>query len=151
MLDPSWRGRVNFYELIFGTWLSYCFLIFMWERFFKTFLEEWRYVMITFLGASFFLINHYFQNAPFYRGLLIGYTLVFLSAYYLVGVNPMSGSLLKKALATLSGIVFTIAFILFESLARWGVENYGIDEFWFMLISYFGYLGIILWRGQVFR
>ncbi len=123
----------------------------MWERFFKTFLEEWRYVMLTFLGASFFLINHYFQNAPFYRGLLIGYTLVFLIAYYLVGVNPMSGSLLKKALATLSGIVFTIAFILFESLSRWGVENYGIDEFWFMLISYFGYLGIILWRGQVFR
>ena len=123
----------------------------MWERFFKTFLEEWRYVMITFLGASFFLINHYFQNAPFSRGLLIGYTLVFLIAYYLVGVNPMSGSLLKKALATLSGIVFTIAFILFESLSRWGVENYGIDEFWFMLISYFGYLGIILWRGQVFR
>ena len=107
--------------------------------------------MITFLGASFFLVNHYFQNAPFYRGLLIGYTLVFLIAYYLVGVNPMSGSLLKKALATLSGIVLAIAFILLENLARWSVCDYGLDEFWLMLISYFGYLGIILWRGQVFR
>ncbi|WP_026731408.1 hypothetical protein [Fischerella sp. PCC 9605] len=151
MIDPDWMGRVNFYELVFGTFLSYFFLVLMWEQFFNTKFEEWRYIIITFLGASFFLVNHYFQNAPFYLWLICGYSLVFFILYYIIGVIPMQGSFLKKALATLSSIVFTIAFILFENIARLGVDNYGINEFWFMLIAYFGYLLIILWRGEVFK
>ncbi|MCP6762081.1 MAG: hypothetical protein NHB32_25785 [Fischerella sp. CENA71] len=150
MIDPKWIGRVNFYELIFGTFLSYIFIVLMWEIVFKTKLEEWRYIFITLIGASFFLVNHYFQNAPFYLWLLYGYSLVFLVAYYIIGVKPMPGSSLKKIFATLSGIVFTIAFILFENIAKFGVEN-GINEFWFMLIAYFGYLAIVVWRAEVLK
>ena len=151
MIDPSWIGRVTFYELIFGTCPSYFFLILMWEQLLKTQLEEWKYIMITFLGASFFLINHYFQNAPFYLWLLYGYTVVFLIVYFFIGVNQISGSLLKKTLATLSAIVFTIAFIFFEHIAQWGVKDYGINEFWFMLIAYFGYIAVILWRALLLK
>ncbi len=62
MIDPRWIGRVTFYELIFGTFLSYFFLILIWEKLLKTQLEEWKYIIITFLGASFFLVNHYFHS-----------------------------------------------------------------------------------------
>ena len=151
MIDPRWIGRVTFYELIFGTFLSYFFLILIWEQLLKTKLEEWKYIIITFLGASFFLVNHYFQNAPFYLWLLYGYTVVFLIAYFFIGVNQIPGSLLKKTLATLSAILFTIAFIFFEHIAQWGVKDYGINEFWFMLIAYFGYIALILWRARVLQ
>ncbi len=151
MIDPMWVGRVNFYELVFGTFLSYVFIVLMWESIFQNKLEEWRYIIITLIGASFFLVNHYFQNAPFYLWLLYGYSLVFLVAYYIIGVMPMVGSLLKKIVATLSGIAFTVAFILFENIAKFGVENYGINEFWFMLIAYLGYLGIVVWRAEVLK
>lgn len=26
MIDPAWEGKVQFYELVFGTWLTYGFL-----------------------------------------------------------------------------------------------------------------------------
>ena len=66
MIDPAWEGTVQFYELVFGTWLAYGFLVLMWERLIGVPLIEWKYVLITFLGARFFWINHYFQHAPYY-------------------------------------------------------------------------------------
>jgi hypothetical protein len=41
-----------------------------------------------------------------------------------------------------------VAFIGFEQLSRFGVERYGVNEFWFMAASFFGFIGVILWRGQ---
>lgn len=32
MIDAAWEGKVRFYELVFGTWLAYAFLVLMWER-----------------------------------------------------------------------------------------------------------------------
>ncbi len=32
MIDDSWQGSVQFWELLFGTWLAYIFLVIMWER-----------------------------------------------------------------------------------------------------------------------
>ena len=78
MIDSAWQGNVNFYELVFGTWLSYIFLVQIWERVLKAPLPEWKYALITFLGAGAFWINHYFQHAPFYGPLLNVYTLSFL-------------------------------------------------------------------------
>jgi hypothetical protein len=49
-------------------------------------------------------------------------------------------------LATLSFVVFTVAFIGFEQFARFLQLRYRIHEFWFMLASYFGFLALILWR-----
>ena len=69
MIDTAWQGTVQFYELVFGTWLAYIFLVLMWERVLKAPLPEWKYVLVTFLGAGAFWVNHYFQHAPFHSRL----------------------------------------------------------------------------------
>lgn len=148
MIDDAWQGSVQFWELIFGTWLTYVFLVFLWEKLLREPLEEWRYVLIMFLGASFFWVNHYFQHAPFYFWLLNGYTLVVWGCWYLIAVRGR-GSLLWTIAATLSFIFYTVSFILFEQAGRYLMKAYGIHEFWFMLASYFGFLGVILWRARM--
>ncbi len=145
MINDAWQGSVQFWELVFGTWLVYIFLVVMWERLLRERLAEWQYVMITFLGASFYWVNHYFQHAPFYLWLLNGYTLAVWVAYYFIAVRGR-GSLVWTVFATLSLIPFTIAFILFEQSARYLLTQHGVHEFWFMLASYFGFIGLILWR-----
>lgn len=146
MIDPAWQGDVTFYELVYGTWLTYGFLVLMWERGLRAPLPEWKYVLITFLGASFYWINHYFQHAPFYLYLLNGYTLAFVVVYYYTAVAPQQRGLGWQIGATLTAVLFTIAFIGFENIARYGVKH-GIHEFWFMLAAYLGFLAIIFWRG----
>jgi len=149
MINPEWEGAVTFYELVFGTWLSYVFLVVMWEKILRAPLEEWRYILITLFGAGAFWINHYFQYAEFYSTLLNIYTAVFLLMWFIYAVKPQKNrSLAWKVGATFTAVIFTIAFILFENIARYGVEQNGIHEFWFMLIAFFGFVGIILWRGQ---
>lgn len=145
-IDPAWQGSVQFYELMYGTWLTYGFLVLLWERVLKARLPEWQYVLITFLGASFFLVNHYFQHAPLYLWLLNGYTLLFLAVWFLLCVRPQPRSAAWKLGATLGAVLFTVAFIAFENLARFGVAR-GVPEFWFMLTAYFGFLALIYWRG----
>lgn len=148
IIDPTWEGTVQFYELVFGTWLAYGFLVLMWERALRRPLAEWKYVLITFLGASAFWINHYFQHAPFWAWLLNIYTLIFLISYYFIAVREQPGSMRWRAGATLTAVIFTVAFILFENIARFGVDRFGISEFWFMLIAFFGFLALIFWRGH---
>lgn len=147
LIDDAWQGTVQFWELIFGTWLIYIFLVLMFEKGLREPLEEWRYVLITFLGASFYWVNHYFQHAPFYVWLLNGYTLVVWIAWYVVAVRER-GSLLWSIAATLAFVVFTVAFIGFEQFARFMMQRYGIQEFWFMLVSYFGFAFLIWWRRK---
>ena len=145
MIDPAWQGNVAFYELVFGTWLAYGFLVLMWERVLKAPLPEYKYVLITFLGASFFWINHYFQFAPFWLWLINGYAAVFWLIYYLIAVRGRGPSRLWRVGAGLTAVLYTIAYIGFENVARFGV-NMGCHEFWVMFAAYFGFLGIILWR-----
>lgn len=151
MIDPAWQGDVQFYELVFGIWLIYIFLVLLWERLLGEHLQEWCYAMITFLGASFFWVNHYFQRAPFYAFLLNGYALAFLAIYWNLTVRGKSRSPAWKFGATLTAVLFTVAFIAFEQLARLGVKRFGLDEFLFMAISYCGFIGLILWRGHAVR
>jgi hypothetical protein len=148
MIDPAWEGTVQFYELVFGTWLAYGFLALMWDRALRCPLDEWKYVMITFLGASAFWINHYFQSAPYYSVALNTYTVAFVSAYYLLAVHGQSKSVPWRIGATLTSVIFTIAFIIFENISRFFVNGYGVNEFWFMFIAFFGFVTIILWRGR---
>lgn len=150
MIDSSWEGKAQFYELVFGIWLAYAFLVVMWERLFKVPLAEYKYVLITFLGSSFFLVNHYFQAASFYIWLLNGYSVIFMFIYFRVMVNPLptrNRTRLWRTCVTLSSIPFTIAFIFFENIAR-SIVSRGYSEFWTMLISYFGFLWLILWRAS---
>jgi hypothetical protein len=151
MIDDAWQGDVQFYELVFGTWLIYIFLVLLWERVLGERLQEWRYAMITFLGASFFWVNHYFQHAPFYLLLLNGYAFVFWVTYWIIAVRGKARSLAWKTGATLTAVLFTVAFIVFEQLARLGVKRYGLHEFSFMAVSYFGFIGLILWRQRALQ
>ena len=146
MIDPAWEGTVQFYELVFGTWPAYAFLALMWERVLRCPLDEWKYVLITFLGAGAFWINHYFQHAPLYPRALNIYTVCFITAYYLVAVRGQPRSIAWRVGATLSSIVFTIAFIAFENVSRFIVAT-GVHEFWIMLIAFPGFVVLILWRG----
>ena len=149
MIDPNWEGKVQFYELAFGTWIAYFFLVFMWERLFRAKHEEWRYALITLFGASFYIINHYFQLAPFYNLLINSYTIVFSAVYYIILVRPLEFSFIKKGFLLLSSVLFTIVYIAAESMARFLKEGrlipgIHIPEFLFLLISFIAGIFIIL-------
>jgi len=146
VIDPAWGGKVQFYELLFGTWTVYIFLVLLWEKVLRAPLAEWRYVLMNFMGAGAFWINHYFQKAPLWFTMLNTYTVIYLLAWWWIGVRGQPRSAGWKVGATLSALVYTAAFIGFEQLARLGVESYGVNEFWFMAASYFGFIGVILWR-----
>ncbi len=145
-IDPAWQGDVQFFELVYGSWLTYIFVVLLFEKALRAPLPEWKYVLLTFFGAFAFWVNHYFQGASFYMVLLNLYSLAFLISWYFVAVKPQQRSALWKVGATLCAILFTLAFIAFEYIARLGVAA-GIYEFWFMLGAAFGIVGIIYWRG----
>jgi hypothetical protein len=148
VIDPAWAGKVQFYELLFGTWTAYIFLVLLWEKVLRAPLAEWRYVLMNFMGAGAFWINHYFQKAPFWLTMLNLYTVIYLVVWWWVGVKGQPRPVAWKVGATLSALVYTVAFISFEQLSRFGVEHYGVNEFWFMAASFFGFIAVILWRGR---
>ena len=149
MIDPAWEGKVQFYELIFGTWLAYIFLIFTFEKVLRQPLQEWRYVLLNFIGAGAFWVNHYFQGSPFYMTLLNVYTALFLAIWYITAVRGHGRRAFWQFGATLMAVVYTVAFIGFENISRIGVDQLGHSEFWYMLVSYIGFVIIIVWRGRV--
>ncbi|MEE4184264.1 MAG: hypothetical protein V2J12_00710 [Gammaproteobacteria bacterium] len=146
-IDPAWEGQVQFYELLYGTWLAYLFLVLLFEKAFRQPLDEWRYVLINFIGAGAFWVNHYFQRADFWLTLINLYTLAFIVVWYFVCVRPARRPRAWQVGATFAAILYTAAFIGFENIARYGVDTAGIAEFWFMLAAYIGFVGIIVWRG----
>ncbi|MEO7385457.1 MAG: hypothetical protein ABIX37_00825 [Gammaproteobacteria bacterium] len=148
VIDPAWAGKVQFYELLFGAWTVYIFLVLMWEKVLRMPLAEWRYVLLNFMGAGAFWINHYFQKAPLWFVMLNTYTVVFLVVWWWVGVRRQAKSAAWKLLATGGAVVYTVAFIALEQLARLGVEGYGVNEFWFMAASFLGFVSVILWRAR---
>lgn len=148
VIDPAWAGKVQFYELLFGTWTVYIFLVLLWEKVLRAPLDEWRYVLMNFMGAGAFWINHYFQKAPLWMTMLNTYTVIYLLVWWWAGVKGQPRSVAWKVGATLCALVYTAAFIGFEQLSRLGVEQYGVNEFWFMAASFFGFIGVILWRGR---
>jgi len=149
MIDKSWEGKVQFYELAFGTWIAYLFLVFIWKRLFKVDHDGWRYALITLVGGSFYIINHYFLRAPFYRELINSYTIVFIILYYSILVKPLKFSFIRKTAAFLSSVPFTIVYMLAESMARFLAEGrlipgVRVPEFLFLVISFFACIVIIL-------
>ena len=148
VIDPAWAGKVQFYELLFGTWTVYIFLVLLWEKVLRAPLAEWRYVLMNFMGAGAFWINHYFQKAPLGLTMLNTSTVIYLLVWWWAGVKGQPRSVAWKVGATLCALVYTVAFIGFEQLSRFGVERYGVNEFWFMAASFFGFIGVILWRGR---
>jgi len=148
VIEPAWAGKVQFYELLFGSWTAYIFLVLMWEKALRAPLPEWQYLLLNLMGAGAFWINHYFQRAPLWFTMLNAYTAIFLVVWWWVGIRGQARSASWKIGALFSAIVYTVAFIGFEQLARFGVERYGVNEFWFMAATFFGFIGVILWRGR---
>jgi hypothetical protein len=149
MIDKNWEGYRQFYELAFGTWIAYFFLVFIWKRIFNVAHERWKYALITLVGGSFYIINHYFFYAPFYRPLIYSYTIVFFILYYCILVKPLTFSFIKKTMAILSSGIFTIVYIMAEDLARFLAQGrlipgVHVPEFIFLVISFFVFIAIIL-------
>ena len=149
MIDKSWEGFRQFYELAFGSWIAYLFLLFIWKRLFKVDHEGWKYALITLVGGSNYIINHYFFHAPFYRPLTHSYTVIFLILYYTIMVKPLSFPFLKKTAAFLSSVIFTIVYIMAENVARYLAQGrlipgVNVPEFIFLVISFLAFVLIIL-------
>ena len=120
-LEPGWAGKVEFYELVFGAWTSYAFLVWFWQSVLKQPLQEWRYAMLTFLGAGAFWVNHYFLKAPAWLTLINLYTVFFVFSWWWVAVRGRrSRGFGWKLLAMSGSVLYTVAFIAFEQLARRG-------------------------------
>jgi len=149
-LEDAWQGKVQFYELLFGTWTVYVFLVWLWQSVLKEPLDEWRYVLLTFFGAGAFWINHYWFKAPIpvWWILILGYTLFYLVAWWFIGIRGRPRSFAWKTLALAGAVVFTVVFIALESLARHGVAHWGMHEFCWMTLSFFGFWWLILWRAR---
>lgn len=147
VIDPAWQGKVEFYELMYGTWLSYIFIVLMFEKAYSQPLQEWRYVLVNFIGAGAFWVNHYFQFSDAWVYLISIYTLAFLLVWYFLCVKPAGRSRRWQVGATFGAVLYTVAFIGFENVARYGVDTLRYSEFWFMAASYIGFVAIIIWRG----
>eukprot|EP01098_Paradermamoeba_levis_P000051 TRINITY_DN1005_c0_g1_i1.p1 TRINITY_DN1005_c0_g1~~TRINITY_DN1005_c0_g1_i1.p1 ORF type:complete len:215 (-),score=61.03 TRINITY_DN1005_c0_g1_i1:1101-1700(-) len=131
-LEVDWEGwegeEPAFYELAFGSWLSWLCLFYGWrlvEKIVKkvqTPIEVWRLGLVHLLGASFYVVNHYFPNAPFYKYLLYGYAAVFYVLFYFILVHHQMKDILpfvcRLGLVLVPATVYTILFILTENIAR---------------------------------
>jgi hypothetical protein len=128
MIDTGWKGKVQFYELAFGTWIACLFLVFIWKKLFIVEHDGWRYTRITLIGGSFYIVNHYFLRAPFYDVLINSDTSIFLLLYYFILAKPFTLPLIKKAAFPLSSILFTLIYSRAENLARFLKEGKLIPE-----------------------
>lgn len=143
--DPGWHGQIKFHELLFGTWLSYIVLVIVWEKLLRTALPEWKYVFLTCVAASFFVINHYLNYAPFYYWLINSYTLVFLIIWYFTGIHDKARPILWKISAVVLALVYSALYVAFEMVGRFIVSQ-GIHEMWVLMAAFTGLVGLTAWR-----
>jgi hypothetical protein len=149
MYDEAWQGFRAFYELAFGSPIAYLFLLFIWKKLFKANHAGWKYALITLIGGSFFILNHYFFHAPFYSLLARSYAVIFLVVYYMLLIKPLGLSIAKQLLAVLSAVVFTGVYIGAEEVARALADGRMLDgvmipEFVFVLAAFLAFVAIIL-------
>ena len=147
--DPAWAGPIQFHELLFGTWSSYIALVLIWEKFLKAPLDEWRYLMLTCLGAAVFVINHYMNYAPFYYTLINSYSVFYLFIWFWLGVRLQTDrSWGWKLGATTLAIPYTVIYILLEQSTRLATGA-GLHEMWVLIAGFAGTAAVIFWRGRV--
>ena len=156
MYDESWEGFRAFYELAFGSWIAYLFLLFIWKKLFRVDHAGWKYAMTTLVGGSFFILNHYFFHAPFYSLLARSYALVFLLLYYFLLIRPAQWSIGKQLLGVVSAVIFTLLYIGAEEVARAladgrMITGVMVPEFVFVVVSFFAFVGIILVQRKEVR
>jgi len=147
--NEEWRGFRAFYELAFATPFAYLLLLFIWKKLFKADHEGWKYALITLVGGSFFILNHYFFHAPFYSLLARSYAVFFLVLYYSLLIRPHGFSWIKQFGAILSAVLFTGVYIGVEEIARALADGRmlggtQIPEFVFVVIAFLAFVVIIL-------
>jgi hypothetical protein len=149
MYDESWEGFRAFYELAFGTPVAYLFLLFVWKKLFRATHPGWKYALITLVGGSFFILNHYFFHAPFYSLLARSYAVIFLVLYYVLLIKPLEFSIARQFAGVISAVFFTGIYIAAEEVARALADGrmlngLMIPEFVFVLIAFLSFVAIIL-------
>jgi len=147
--DDEWQGFRAFYELAFGTPVAYLFVLFVWKKLFRAEHAGWKYALITLVGGSFFILNHYFFHAPFYSLLARSYAVIFLLLYYFLLVRPQSFAFIRQVAAILSAIGFTGVYIGAEEVARALADGrmlngMMIPEYVFVLFAFLAFVVIIL-------
>lgn len=149
MYDESWEGFRAFYELAFGTPIAYLFLLLVWKKGFRADHPGWKYALITLVGGSFFILNHYFFHAPFYSLLARSYAVIFLVLYYFLLIRPAGLSLSMQFGAVLTAVVFTGVYIGAEEVARALADGrmlngLVIPEYIFVVAAFLAFVVIIL-------
>jgi hypothetical protein len=147
IIDPNWQGSVTFCELMFGSWLAYICLVLIWETLLRRPLEEWQFIMISLSGASAF--SGQFQRWPYWGVLLGMYSCSFILFWYFLGVRSNEvppSSLIWRALAMASSVVYALAYIGLETLARVGVKRFGCTDLWFSATAFSVFATITVWR-----
>ncbi len=149
MYEEEWKGFRAFYELLFGTPIAYLFLLLVWKKLFRADHAGWKYALITLIGSSFFILNHYFFHAPFYSLLARSYAVIFLLFYYTLLIRPQAFSLLRQCVAVLSAVIFTGVYIGAEEVARALADGRMLNgtkvpEFLFVLTAFLAFVIIIL-------
>ncbi|HJP38354.1 MAG TPA: hypothetical protein QF499_04375 [Gammaproteobacteria bacterium] len=149
MYEEEWKGFRAFYELLFGTPIAYLFLLLVWKKLFRADHAGWKYALITLIGSSFFILNHYFFHAPFYSLLARSYAVIFLLFYYILLIRPQAFSLLRQCVAVLSAVIFTGVYIGAEEVARALADGRMLNgtkvpEFLFVLTAFLAFVIIIL-------
>ncbi|MDP7419316.1 MAG: hypothetical protein QF483_05495 [Gammaproteobacteria bacterium] len=149
MYEEEWKGFRAFYELLFGTPIAYLFLLLVWKKLFRADHAGWKYALITLIGSSFFILNHYFFHAPFYSLLARSYAVIFLLFYYILLIRPQAFSLLRQCVAVLSAVIFTGVYIGAEGVARALADGRMLNgtkvpEFLFVLTAFLAFVIIIL-------
>ena len=76
------------------------------------------------------------------------YTVFFLVSWWTIAIRGRQRSRSWKIGALISAVAYTVAFIMFEQLARYGVEHWGMHEFCWMSLSFLGFWWLIIWRSR---
>ncbi len=145
--NPAWGGPIAFHEMLFGCWLAYITLIFIWERLLKEQLPEWKYIFFLVSGASFFVINHYYNLAPFYLWVINIYSVAYFTLWYWLGLNQSDKPIAWKLAGLVLAALFSVLFIGYELSARL-IVGLGVHESWVLAAAFVGLMVVTVARGR---
>ena len=122
-------------------------LVVIWEKLLKHRLPEWKYILFLVSGASAFVINHYYNYAPFYYWVINTYTVIWFLLWYWLGLKQAEKPVIWKMLGLAYGVVFSVVYIAFERSAR-EIVSTGIHASWVLAAAFIGSMAVVIVRGR---